>query len=539
MISKAIIFALVIVALGLGYWMGSHTEFINSLLYHKSPVVEIPKVQQSPATSTVENGEKSERKVLYYRNPMGLPDISPVPKKDPMGMDYLPVYEGEEHEDDRHVVKISPARTQTLGVKTTVVEEHLLNIKVRAVGQIEVDERKIYSVSPRFEGWIERLYVSATGDLVQQGEPLFSVYSPDVFLAQQEIAVAESLKAKIKRGDSTALHNAHKLAQSARERLNNLGITSEKSKDSRSIIITSPARGIVLNKKVEAGMRFAPGDQVFRIADLSTVWVIADIYEQDLAYIHAGETATVILDALHEKHFTAKIAYLYPTMNASTRTTPVRLELANPEGVLRPGMFAHVEVAIAKSTPQLTVPLSAVIDNGDQQIVLKMLSGGQFQSQIVRLGMRDYEQVEILDGVQRGDQVVTSANFLIDAESNLKAALSDLTAQKSAPKLESSITPIRYRTEGLLDNVDIATTTVTISHNPIPELKWPAMTMDFNLNSIDMVKNIPVGSRIRFEFESPQPGQFIIKDIQQESQSTTDKIKLENNSQFPEHGTAH
>jgi len=265
----------------------------------------------------------------------------------------------------------------------------------------------------------------------------------------------------------------------------------------------------VLEKKAVEGMRFMPGEALYRIADLSSVWVLADVYERDLARVKAGQAAAVTLDAFPGRSFAAKVAYLYPTLDAATRTTQMRLELANPEGVLRPGLFAHAEVATGAAAPALTVPASALIDSGERQVVLLAQGEGRFVPKAVKVGRRGNEHIEILEGVAAGDRVVVSANFLIDAESNLRAALASFTAGKDAAADTKA-----YSGEGTVDAIDAAAGTVSITHGEIPALQWPAMTMDFSLASPDIAKGIAAGSAIRFEFEQRAPGEFAVTRIE-------------------------
>ena len=217
------------------------------------------------------------------------------------------------------------------------------------------------------------------------------------------------------------------------------------------------------------------------------------------------------IDAFPDRHFSAKVSYIYPTLNASTRTTQVRLDLPNRDGQLRPGMFAHVDIAIGGVHPRLTVPLSAVIDNGSRQVVLLALDGGRFKPQAVKLGLRGEDVVEILDGLKAGDRVVVAASFLIDAESNLKEALANF----SAPGTGQTARPANvYDAVGTLDDIDAQAGSVTITHEPIRALKWPGMTMDFDLAKADVVKGLAPGMRIRFEFEQRGPGEFVITHIE-------------------------
>ena len=469
----------------------------------QSPAEAMPSAEQTVADQPAASGQ-SNRKLLYYRNPMGLPDISPTPKKDSMGMDYIAVYAGDEPDGDG-AVKVSPARLQTLGVKTARAEMLVLDTAVRAVGRIEVDERLIHDVSPRFEGWIERLYVNASGDPVKRGQPLFSVYSPELVSAQKELAIAESLKLDAPGADPAARDAARRLAAGARERLSNWQVGIADGTRASRLSFSSPVNGIVLEKKAVEGMRFAPGMAIYRIADLSKVWVIADVYEMDLARVRVGEMARIGIEAFPDRSFKAKVSYVYPTVNAATRTTPVRLELENRDGLLRPGMFAHIELASAGSKLRLSVPKSAVIDSGERQIVLRVAGEGKFQPQPVKIGLRGKESVEILDGLEDGAEVVVAANFLIDAESNLKAALATFTEPMAAAK--------SYEAVGSVDTVDAVNGTISMHHEPIPALKWPAMTMDFGIAEAGLVKGLLPGQAVQFKFEDRGNGEFVITRI--------------------------
>ncbi len=452
-----------------------------------------------------------ERRVLYYRNPMGLPDISPVPKKDSMGMDYIPVYEGEET-SDVGAVTVSPARLQTLGVRTAPVERHALEEPIRLVGRVAVNERTLIDVAPRFEGWIERLHVNATGDPVRRGQPLFSVYSPELLSASEELKIAERLGRDTAGADPLAAAAAARLAEATRSRVTNwqMALPPGAQPAGGRFTFTSPANGVVLEMRAVAGMRFMPGEALYRIADLSKVWVLADVYERDLARIAPGQPATVTLDAFPGRSFAARVAYIYPTLEAATRTAPIRLELDNPDGLLRPGLFAHAEVDAGRAKPVLTVPRSALIDSGERQVVLLAEGEGRFRPQPVKVGQRGADRIEITEGVNDGDRVVVSANFLIDSESNLRAALAAFTASADDPE----DTPPVYASTGTLEAIEADGQSITVTHPEIPELQWPAMTMDFDLASPDVVQGFAPGSAIRFEFEQRGPGEFAVTRIE-------------------------
>ncbi|MBI4083045.1 MAG: efflux RND transporter periplasmic adaptor subunit [Candidatus Lambdaproteobacteria bacterium] len=373
-------------------------------------------------------------KILYYRNPMGLPDVSVVPKTDPMGMAYIPVYEGEQ--DDAGVVRVNPGRVQLLGVRTEEARPRPLVRQVRATGTVQLNERTIYVVSPRFEGWIEKLLATATGEPIRRGDPLMEVYAPELVQAQQEYLVALTTRPAPGAGDAVARAAAERLAAAALRRLRNLDIAEKdiaalrkSGAVRRQLTVRAPASGIVLEKKAVQGMRFMPGEMLFQIADLSTIWVMAEVFEQDVGAIQVGQPATIAAVAYPNRAFTGKVGYVYPTVSAETRTVRVRVEIPNTDLALKPGMYVTMQLAAdLGSRAALAIPESAVLDSGLRQTVLLEKGAGRFQPRAVRLGASADGYVEVLAGLSAGDKVVVSANFLIDAESNLKAALATFAA---------------------------------------------------------------------------------------------------------------
>ena len=486
------------IAVGAGYW-------IAQLQNAAAPK---PRISESQAQAETADPAKGERKILYYRNPMGLPDTSPVPKKDPMGMDYIPVY-ADDTPDDSGAVVVSPARVQNLGVKTALVELRTMEATVRASGRIEIDERAQVVVAPRFEGWIERLHVNAIGDPVKKGQPLFTAYSPELQSTGEELRIAERLTSQSAAYDPLASESARRLAEATRTRLRNLQVAGQNG--SRQVF-HAPASGVVLDKAAIEGGRFMPGDALFRIADLSKVWIIADVYEQDLARVLVGQRGRVTLEAFPDRVFEARVGYVYPTLDTGTRSTRVRLELDNTEGLLRPGMFAQVALEVGEASPKTVAPSSAVIDDGERRVVLLAVGEGRFKPQAVKLGQRGRDMVEVLEGVEAGDRVVVSANFLIDSESQLKAALSNLADPDSGSHDHAS--PTRYEADGTLDSVDTDAGSLTLTHGEIAALNWPAMTMDFQIADMGLVKDIAPGTPVRFVFEAGEPGEYIVTGIE-------------------------
>ena len=419
---------------GAPYWSGTPKKDANGRDY--VPVYEDEEPAFGPGGERIAAPTtRGPRRILYYRNPMGLADTSPVPKKDWMGMDYIPVYEGEEP-DDGKTVRVSLDRIQRSGVRTETIEAHVIVRSVRAVGTVKIDERRLTIVALRSDGYIEDLFVNATGQSVRAGEPLFRVYSPQIQLAQIDLMVAMRAAPRAATGA-----DAERLLDGAMQRLRNLGIPESRIKEVREIGTSprtidwpAPASGVVIAKRVINGQRVIAGEELYRIADLSQVWVIADVAESDLAAIKLGTRATVTVRAYPTQPVEGQVTFIYPELRPETRTARVRIELPNPDGRLIADMYADVVFrAGADENPVVAVPDSAVIDSGTRQIVLVAKGEGRFEPRAVKLGRRGDGYVEILEGIKEGEAVVTSATFLIDAESNLRAALKAFT-QPEAPR---------------------------------------------------------------------------------------------------------
>jgi Cu(I)/Ag(I) efflux system membrane fusion protein len=502
-----VIAVLLAVALAAGYLLGKGRGAGSASQTATSPASSEPAAAAKP----------SERKILYFRNPMGLPDTSPVPKKDPMGMDYIAVYEGED-QGAPGTVKVSADRIQTLGVRTESVSKRSLARVVRAVGTIEISERGQHTVSPKFEGWIEKLHVNTTGQAVARGQPLAEVYSPELVSAQREYLIAYNATKNMSAAGSDAKVGMQQLATASLERLRNWDISEQQlvrlregGEPRRTLTLTAPASGVILKDPPVAGMRFMPGEALFKIADLSRVWLIADVFEQDLSLVRIGTRVSITVSVYSDKAFPGEVTFIYPTLNTETRTARVRIELANPQGQLKPGMYGTVQIEAGPKREVVTVPDSAVIDSGTRQVVLVALGEGRFEPRDVKLGSRGEGFVEVLSGVKDGETVVTRANFLIDSESNLKAALSGFSADKNA---SGSGAAGAASGEGAVVEIDVAGNKITLDHDPIPALKWSRMEMEFRLEPRALPKNLKPGDRVRFDMKPDKPGEYVITKIE-------------------------
>ena len=409
--------SLIVLAAGIAAGAGSYWY-----MYRPEPIATIAAAEEAPPA-------KAEREILYYRHPMGLPDTSKVPKKDSMGMDYIAVYADEADDDGAGTVKVSLDKLQRSGVRTEKVGKKAISRTVRAAGIVEHDEALLTIIAVRSDGYIEDLFVNKTGQSVEEGDALFRFYSPQIQLAQVDLLVA--IRAQGRRDASRELDGAM-------QKLRNLNVPETRIEEvrktktnPRTLDWPSPTAGDVTSKSVIKGQFVEAGDELFRIADHSRVWVIAEVAEADIADIAEGTPVTVTLRAFPNAPHEGEVTFIYPAMRKlETRTISVRIELPNLDRLLRPGMYADVVFHPgAKDAPVTAVPASAVIDSGTRQVVLVAKGEGRFEPRAVKLGHRGDGYVEVLNGVEPGEEVVTSATFLIDSESNLKAALRAFSQQ--------------------------------------------------------------------------------------------------------------
>ncbi|GLK74958.1 cation efflux system protein [Methylopila jiangsuensis] len=388
-----------------------------------------PVAARSAAAPAVSSNPSGDR-ILYYRNPMGLPDTSPVPKKDSMGMDYIPVREGE---DEGGAVTVSQGKRQRSGVRTERLGRRTLSAPLRASGSIQLDERRVSVVSVRSQSFVQKVEAVTTGEAVRKGQVLMQVYSPEV-----AAAAAQFLSVV---GQPSGAGRA--VVDGARRRLENLDVPAAvidaiatSGKVPATIGWPAPRDGLILLRNAIEGMQAMPGDEMFRLADVSVVWALLDVAERDLSMVAVGQPVTVRPRGA-DRGITGRVALIYPSVNRETRTARVRVELPNPDRLLLPDMYVEAEIAIGAGGPVLAAPDSAILDSGDRQVALVETGEGRFEPRPVKLGLRSEGFVEIRAGLTEGETVVVGANFLIDAESNLKAALSGLTPPDPSTSTET------------------------------------------------------------------------------------------------------
>lgn len=375
------------------------------------------------AAAASEPQQTAGRRILYYRNAMNPSDTSPVPKKDSMGMDYVPVY-SDEVSKTPGMFHVSTQMIQRTGVLTgTVRRMHMVNL-IRSAGTVAADESKQAILNARFDGFIDKLYVSTTGAQVRAGQPLARVWiqSPEVLVKEADLVGSLQAKAGNHARLAANILRQYGVPQSVIAEIERTGVPT------RTIPIVAPLNGTVMEKPAVEGMHFAAGDTLFKTADLSTVWVLAQVSERDLVGLKPGQMADIMFRDNPGQSFQGKVAFIYPEVNPDTRTTQVRIVVANPDGDLRVGEYADVTINVPISpNPVLAVPESAIMDDGTHQMAFLALPGGTFEARKVTVGARANGYDEILSGLHKGDRIVISGNFLIDAESNLQTAIQTMS----------------------------------------------------------------------------------------------------------------
>lgn len=453
-------------------------------------------------------------KPLYWVAPMDPNFKRDRPGKSPMGMDLIPVYEENSSNDLPGTVSIDPVTIQNLGVKTTTVQTLMPNETITVVGQVQFAQDHIQHVHPRISGWLETLKVRSQGDFIAQGEPLYSIYSPELVNTQEEFVLALRQK-------NPALINA------AKTRLRALAVTEqhiaelEKTrKVSQTITALAPISGYIKSLNVQQGMYVEPGMTMLSIASLETVWVIADVFPRDVSKLSLGQSASITSHESPGKTFEAKLAYLYPTLNERTRTVQARFVLDNPQHVgdgvgnyiLKPNMFANVQWSFAPENDAiLAVPKQAVIRSGKHDRVVLALGDGQYKSVQIQIG-RDFDDVfEVLYGLDDGDEVVISAQFLLDSESSITSDFMRMIPTVHAAEPEDS--ELSAWTQATVNDIDLERRRVNLSHGYLDAFEMMGMTMDFTIAHDIDVNEFVVGETVHVEIIRESSGMFQVRTL--------------------------
>lgn len=460
----------------------------------------------------------AEPEPLYWVAPMDPNYRRDKPGQSPMGMDLIPVYEEDAEagpDEGPGTIRISPEVVNNLGVRTASVEHSALNFEVSTVGYVQYDQDRIVHLHPRVEGWVERIHVQAAGEPVEQGQPLYELYSPALVNAQEEFLFA------LGRGDS-------RLARAAESRLRSLNVFDaaiqtlrRERKVSQTVTFYAPITGVVDDFTLREGLFVQPGMTLMSIGSLDEVWVEAEVFERQASLVQPGLPVSMELDYLPGREWQGSVDYIYPTLDPDTRTLRVRMRFDNTDHLLKPNMFAQVRIHNDTESNILSVPREAVIrGSGDNRVVLA-LGEGRFKSVQVRTGRSDGDRVEVLEGVREGEKVVSSAQFLLDSESSktsdfkrmyygdAEAGSATAQADSSAPKAK----PTRVWVDATVNAVMPEQGKVNVNHTAIPDWGWPEMRMDFNVSEfVDMTELAP-GAKGQIEVSKLDGGGYEVIDV--------------------------
>ncbi|MET1279228.1 efflux RND transporter periplasmic adaptor subunit [Vibrio navarrensis] len=457
---------------------------------------------------------KASNELLYWVAPMDPNYKRDKPGKSPMGMDLIPVYADDlaGANDKPGTVKIDPSVENNLGVKTAAVELAKLSPRIETVGYIAFDESQLWQTNVRVSGWVEKLYINAVGEQVKKGDVLFTLYSPELVKAQEEL-----LNAKRTGRDG--------LVKGATERLLSLGVDREqinqvlrRGKASQTIEIKALANGVIASLNIREGGYLSPAQAVISAGPLNEVWVDAEVFERQAHWLTNGSQASMTLDALPGKAWQGEVDYVYPILDPKTRTLRMRLKFANPNGELKPNMFANITLQPVSDAEVLTVPKSSVIRSGGMTRVVLAQGEGKYRSARIETGREADDKVEVLQGLNQGDRIVTSAHFMLDSESSQSADLSRINGVEAPAETawaKGEITDL-MADHGML----------TINHQPVPEWNWPGMTMNFNAAQGVDLTGLAKGQAIEFEMQKTDDGQYQIVAIKADSSVIASEVWL-------------
>lgn len=424
------------------------------------------------AKQTSDGASVKEKTPLYWVNPMDPRDKRNAPAKDNMGMDFIPVYE-EKQGGSPGTVTISPEIQQNLGVRLAKVEKLPIHQQIETVGYVGYDEDKLEAVNARMSGWIRTLAIKSEGQQVSKGSLIYELYAPDLVNAQHEYLLA------LNTANPLLLRAAEGKLKSLQVPADQIAALKRTRQVRETISIYAPSSGYVSELKVREGQYVEPAAALFNISTLQQVWVSAEVFERQAAQLRVGDPVTMTLDYAPGRSWQGKVDYLYPTLDAATRTLKVRLRFDNPDEFLKPNMFAKVSIRTGQGEPQLVVPSEAVIRTGSQDRLVLALGDGNFKSVAVTLGPQFGDKVAIKAGVEAGDNIVSSAQFLLDSESAIDSDFQRMTA----------VRPAQVWTQGEVESIDLTNRTLMVSHQPIPEWQWPAMEMEFTVaDGVDISK---------------------------------------------------
>jgi Cu(I)/Ag(I) efflux system membrane fusion protein len=452
------------------------------------------------------NPTPPEKKPMYWVDSMEPTIHYPGPGQSRMGMELAPVYPKEGQGTDETSVSISPTLVNNLGVRIVPVVQGTLSKRIETVGYVEPNENKISHIHTYAEGWIKKLLVKAVGEIVKESQIVLQLYSPILVNAQEEYLIA------LGSGDQSLINASIKKMQALHISEQQIQQLKNAKKSSQLIDIYSHQNGVVTALSVREGMHVTPDIEMMSIVDLSSIWMIAEIYEEQTNWVKVKETAEAKLSAFPGKVWKGEVEYVYPQVDPTTRTLKVRFRFDNPDGVLKPNMYATINIFAEPKLHAIRIPLEALIRSSQGDHVVVSLGEGRFQARPVTIGIESGNNVEILSGLKVGELVVASGQFLIDSETNLKTGLEHLDTSTKTTDRELSIAKVEKVIEGkgIIKRLDVSLHEVKLQHEPISALNWPMMTMDFTVDKNIELNNFKIGDHVNFILKNTTENHFII-----------------------------
>ena len=471
-------------------------------LYIQQSYPLLPGSTMATGSHSAVKSSEAERKPLYWVAPMDANYRRDAPGKSPMGMDLVPVYEEAGGADEPGIL-ISPAVVNNLGVRTAEVQRGSLKTEIATVGYVTLDEERLRHIHSRVEGWVERLSIKSEGERVKAGQTLYELYSPALVNAQEEYL-------------SAARSGLGQLRRASAERLRALGLSkaqiealAREGKVSQRIETKADEDGFVTELNVREGMFIQPATEVMAIGSLDEVWIIAEVFEGQSSLIQVGQSVDVTVPALPGRSWQGVVDFVYPMLDSTTRTLKVRIRVSNEAQQLKPNMFADISLQRFVSDDALSIPREALIRGSEQDRVVLTDGEGRFTSRAVEAGVEAFDRVQILEGLEAGDQIVTSGQFLIDSETAIDAEMERM----AEPAAVTDEKPRRVVTRGEVKSLMTDIGMVEISHEPVPEWQWPAMQMAFMADDSKALETLEPGDRVEFAMEEGEEGDYIISDV--------------------------
>lgn len=448
--------------------------------------------------------DKASDEPLYWVAPMDPNYRRDAPGQSPMGMDLVPVYDDGE-DLPAGTVKISPEVVNNLGVRTALVKKEKIEDEITTVGTVAFDERQLYEVHSRVSGWIKTLAVRADGDEIEQYQRLYDIYSPELVSAQEELLVA------VASGED-------RFRAASIQKLRNLGVSKgsinqllKTKKVINNISIYAPSKGVVSELRVGQGAYVTPNTRIMSVSGMDPVWVEGEVFENNLGKLRIGAKVDISAEALPSRQWLGQVDYIYPKLESTSRTAKIRIIISNPDRALLPNMFVRLHIDTSTDSAKLSVPHNAVIRTGSMDRVVLATGSGRFKSVKVKTGLRSREQVEILEGLKEGDEIVISAQFLIDSESSISSDFMRMTPPAEMPE-------IAWAT-GTVEELYADENVVLINHLPVPEWKWPSMQMEFSYSPEVSAESLVAGSSVQFSMRKLESGEILIESIKDEMEA--------------------